>query len=263
MISYDSRSHTRRSGGQLLWLDDEPDELERLCAMIRRYEIGVVVEGTYHAARKQMEHASYDLIITDLKLDRKDGFAFRDYAYERVAATAQRHIHVGAVTNYYKLFEDRLEKDPFLFVYEKGDLVNGKTKSLLEDCIFAVADSLLVRQFTGLMEPETTSVPDGDAFTIHTVDIGYVLGIESGEVWARIWRCGNPKLRTIRVFPADLLGGVGIATVGQPFVVNTFRGTIKSSQLTEIRSLGGIGGYNLVPLVEEAEIERFREKGPQ
>ena len=68
----------KRTRGNLLIIDDDPQVLEVLATVLRTAHFNVETVMSAIKARKLLEYSNFDLILCDLKMSRMDGFEFRD-----------------------------------------------------------------------------------------------------------------------------------------------------------------------------------------
>jgi two-component system response regulator PilR (NtrC family) len=83
---------------RILVVDDEESMREFLCIMLQRDGYMVEAVGDGHQAVLRLKEQSYDLIISDIKMPRLDGFGVLDYVKDRCPGTAMIMITAFSTT---------------------------------------------------------------------------------------------------------------------------------------------------------------------
>ena len=242
-----------------LWVDDRLPEIQRLRLMLRRFGLRVRTAASSEKAKGEVRDRPFDLLLMDLRLDESNGIEVMRYARKIADQKYQRSIHFIAVTNFKDAYAEELRNNDFTFVYEKGELKNGKSKTFVEDCLFSAADSRIRADYPVLKEKPPLKSVDPKSFEHVCCDVGYVLRLEYAEVLARLWRCGDPRKRAIRVFDRSFLGKRGVREEGQPFRIDTFEGREDKAHVTLITPLHEAKDRSRRRIASEIDLERFRE----
>lgn len=242
-----------------LWVDDRPPEIVGLQLMLIRNGLHVRIAESYDSAKTEIRERPFDLMLLDLQLDKSDGIDLLHYARTMADKKFGRSIHFIVVTNFKHEYADKLRDNGFTFLYEKDQLKNGKSKTFVEDCLFCAVDSRMRADYPGLREKLVPPSVEPESVTHLCCDVGYVLRQEHTEVLARLWRCGVPGKRTIRIFDRSFLRERGIKEQGQPFRIDTCEGREDKALVTYITPLHEPMERSRRRIVPEIDLERFRE----
>ncbi len=244
-----------------LWVDDRPPEVYRLRDMLVNQGLIIKIAATSAEAKAEVRDQPYDLILVDLRLDEMDGISVAKYARQLIANKYRRSIHFGAVTNFKHEYGEHSQRELFTFIYEKSDLLNGKSKAFVEDCLFAAADSRIRAGYPELSKPPFLPHANPDSVSHVRCDVGYVLDVGGPQVRVRLWRRGNPLERTIRLFARSYLSNRGVTGTGQPFRIDTFQSRSDQALVTLVTPLYESSDRLTRRVARDVDLEQFLPTG--
>lgn len=241
-----------------LWVDDQPPEILRLQLMLIHNGLHVRIAESFDKAKGEVRERPFDLMILDLRLDKSDGIELLRYARTVTDKKHRRPIHFIAVTNFKHQYMEELRNNDFTFVYEKDELKDGRSKIFVEDCLFCAVDSRMRADYPELTKQPVLQSVEPESVKHVCCDVGYILRQEHTELLVRLWRCGAPGKRTIRIFDRSFLRERGVSEEGQPFRVDTFEGKEDMSLVTQITPLHQSMQRLRRRVAPEIDLERFR-----